>query len=92
MSFHFVKTNSKLTAGELLKEHTNIYRTKDYIVKQRISLCEVADGNSFMISDDTFYLRTPERDSLFEKIFASKRRNINGKRMKTAIYTRQYVE
>lgn len=92
MSFHFRKSVKPLTAGELLKDATNIYRTKDYIVKQRISICDVIDGNTVMVSDDVFYLRTPARDGLYEKIFVSMRRNLNGKRIKTALYTRQYVE
>ena len=45
-----------------------------------------------MISDDVFYTRTPSRDKLYEEIFVGMRRNPNGKRIKTALSTRQYVE
>lgn len=90
--FRLKKSSKFLTAGELLKNATNIYRTENYIVKQQISVSNVVDGNTVMISDDIFYFRTPVRDRMFEKIFESSRRNLNGKRIKTALQTRQYVE
>jgi len=92
MFLNLRKASKSLTAGELLKDATNIYRTKGYIVKQRISISDVVDGNTVMFSDDIFYLRTPARDNLYEKMFVSIRRNLNGKRIKTALHTRHYVE
>ena len=92
MSFHSKKANKPLSITELVKEATNRYRTKEYIIKQRISICNVEDGNTVMVSDDVFYTRTPSRDKLYEEIFVGMRRNPNGKRIKTALSTRQYVE
>ncbi len=90
--FRSKKSSKILTASELLRNSTNIYRTEQYIVKQQISVSNVIDGNTVMISDDIFYIRTPIRDRMFEKLFESTRRNLNGKRIKTALQTRQYVE
>ena len=90
--FRSKKSSKILTASELLRNSTNIYRTEQYIVKQQISVSNVIDGNTVMISDDIFYVRTPIRDRMFEKLFESTRRNLNGKRIKTALHTRHYVE
>ena len=50
MSFHSKKANKPLSITELVKEATNLYRTKEYIIKQRISICNVEDGNTVMVS------------------------------------------
>jgi len=92
MPFNFKKSNKSFSVEELLKNATNIYRTEKFIVKQTISISNVMDGNTVMISEDVYYLRTPVRDKIFEKIFISVRENIDGKRIKTALHTRRYVE
>ena len=50
MSFHSKKANKPLSITELVKEATNLYRTKEYIIKQRISICNVEDGNTVIVS------------------------------------------
>lgn len=92
MPFNFKKSNKSFTVKELLEEATNIYRTKEYIVKQKISINSCMAGNTVMVSEDVYYLRNHARDSVYEKVFISLRKNINGKRIKTALHTRQYVE
>ncbi len=69
----------------------NVYRTDEYIVKQQISFLESDVGISMVLSDDTYYLRTPQRDAEYEFAFQG-RTNINGKRLKSASYTRKYVD
>lgn len=69
----------------------NVYRTENFIVKQQISFLESDVGTSMVMSDDTYYLRTPQRDAEYEFAFQGKA-NINGKRLKSASYTRKYVE
>ena len=69
----------------------NVYRTDEYIVKQQISFLESDVGTSMVLSDDTYYLRTPQRDAEYEFAFQG-RANINGKRLKSASYTRKYVD
>ena len=68
MSFHSKKANKPLSITELVKEATNLYRTKEYIIKQRISICNVEDGNTVMVSDDVFYLRTPARQLTIKQL------------------------
>ena len=44
----------------------NVYRTKNYIVKQDISLERDCSGNSILFSTDTYYLRTKKLDKEFD--------------------------
>lgn len=69
----------------------NVYRTENFIVKQQISFLESDVGTSMVLSDDTYYLRTAQRDAEYEFAFQGKA-NINGKRLKSASYTRKYVD
>lgn len=65
---------------------TNIYRTPDFIVNQQLSICEGADGRKIVMSRDTYYPRTDERDHAFDCVFDN-----NGRRMRTAMFTRTYI-
>ena len=73
-----------------LNETINVYRTKLYIVIQ--SLCLKLDDieNNLLVSFDKYYLRTKSRDKRCETYFRN-RKNINGKRIKTAMYSRTYL-
>lgn len=76
---------------DFLQNADNVYRTPEFIVKQKISLswndkCEV-----HTVSDDTYFVRTPKRDAQFDNIF-SIRENVDGKRVKSGAYTRTYNE
>lgn len=73
---------------EFLVDATNVYRTGKYIVRQQISLHDGAFG-SCLLSRDTYYRCTPQRDRDFEK--ASDRVNVNGKRIPTAMHIRNYI-
>ena len=70
---------------------SNVYRTRDYIVKQAIEIQHdsVEAGNVF--SYDTFYKRTPARDKQYDMFFAD-RRFRNGKRLPSTAYTRRYID
>ena len=75
---------------EFVKDASNVYRTKNYIVRQVIDLeYDSVEGVNFC-SYDTFYLRTKARDAEYESCFRS-RRQLNGKRLKTGLATRNYV-
>lgn len=76
---------------EFLDGADNVYRTENFIVKQQISFLESDVGTSMVLSDDTYYLRTAQRDAEYEFAFQDKA-NINGKRLKSASYTRKYVD
>ncbi len=69
----------------------NAYRTKDYIVTQRIIFRNNELDGAMIISIDVFYKRTKERDSIYEKTF-EKRINVNGKRLHATMSTRSYIE
>ena len=69
----------------------NVYRTKHYIVKQKISVSVGKGEENVMISTDTYYLRNGQRDEQYELWF-SERERIDGKRIVTALHTRRYID
>lgn len=76
---------------EFLKNATNVYRTRDYIVRQRIVMrCDEEYGN-YLYSHDSYYRRTPRRDKEYEKAFAD-RVNMDGRRICTRMYAREYID
>lgn len=81
----------KTIIPDFLVESDNVYRTKNYIVKQRMEYIENTTEDNVIISYDTFYKRTPLRDKLYSIAYEDKH-NPNGKRMPSTTYTRKYVE
>lgn len=76
---------------EFVNNATNVYRTRDFIVKQVIGIqCDGVENN-VVFSRDTFYRRTKKRDAEYELIYCS-RKNINGKRLPTTMYSREYID
>lgn len=73
-----------------IEETINVYRTKHHIVVQKIGLKFDCEDDNILYSFDTFYERNKYRDREYENIFENKI-NINGKRIKTAMYSRRYV-
>ena len=76
---------------EFLIGATNVYRTKQFIVRQSIGFQYDCKENNAVFSHDTFYRRTPERDKQYE-IFFCHRRHIDGKRLPSTMYSRTYIE
>ena len=70
---------------------SNAYRTKGYIVTQRIMFRNNKADGSMIISIDAFYKRTKERDAIFDKMF-ERRIHVNGKRLHATMSTRSYLE
>ena len=68
---------------------TNVYRTKSYIVKQNVSLGHQGLESTTLISRDTYYVRTPKRDAVYEHIFEGNQ-NLEGRRIPTMAYFRTY--
>ena len=57
--------------NEVVSDTVNIYRTESFIVKQHIRFS--SDTSTYImrtLSEDTYYLRTPEMDRLYEEAFA----------------------
>ena len=75
---------------DFLENADNVYRTRCFIVKQEMEVAKSEVYNNVVISHDTFYLRTYERDVQYEKAF-SKKGNINGKRLPSSTTTRKYI-
>jgi len=76
---------------EFMKNSTNVYRTKDFIVKQVIGIQYDDVENNVVFSWDTYYRRTKKRDAEYELVYCS-RRNVNGKRLHTTMYSRDYID
>ncbi len=76
---------------DFMENADNVYRTRDYIMRQVIGVNFDSEMDNNIFSQDTFFARTPARDRQYESIFA-KRFNINGRRMRSMMYSRKYVE
>lgn len=77
--------------AEFLKEASNVYRTRHFIVRQRLGLLYNDEEANQLISRDTYYERTPERDAEYEIRF-HKRIKIDGKRIRTNVTVREYKQ
>ena len=75
---------------EFMDEATNVYRTKNYIVKQCIVFSDGRLGVT-TVSNDVFYERTPERDDEYEEAFGDLI-DIDGRRVPAMGYIRKYVK
>lgn len=71
------------TCPDFIKGATNVYRTKKYIVKQRIDVEVDTEDDNVLISY--------QQDKEYE-YGMSEKQNIDGKRMRTSMYARRYVE
>lgn len=78
-------------APDFMVDAMNVYRTRDFIVKQVIGIKHSDVENIAVISNDTFYRRTKKRDREYERIFWE-RKQINGKRIPSTMYARTYVD
>ena len=81
-----------MTTVDYRMEADNVYRTKNYIVCQKVSLCRSGEGNTLILSQDTYLLRTYKRDAEYELVYKVRGKKINGKRMRSGTYTRKYVD
>ncbi len=70
---------------------TNVYRTKNYIVKQEMGIEYHGEQNNAVVSHDTFIRRTVKRDREYERAYGG-RKYVNGKRLPSSMYTRVYVD
>lgn len=93
MEQHKKAKNIDTVTIDFVNNADNVYRTREYIVKQQISTS--VNKNSLithLISEDTYYLRTPKRDVEYNIIFKVRGKNIDGKRIRSTMYTRKYVD
>jgi len=78
-------------APEFVRNATNVYRTRDFIVKQVIGIKIDCEENNAVVSHDTFYRRTSKRDAEYEILFCHRKR-LDGKRLPTTMYARTYID
>ena len=76
---------------EFLKSADNVYRTRNYIVKQEIFVDRDKEGNGRIFSRDTYYLRNTKLNREYESVFR-KRAYMEGRRLPSTSYTRKYIE
>lgn len=76
-------------APDFMLNATNVYRTPHFIVRQRLSILCSDEENNAVISRDTFFRRTAARNAEYEEIF-SKREQLDGKRLPSSGYIREY--
>ncbi len=76
---------------DFVKGATNVYRTKNFIVKQRMGLRVDDKFGNVMVSHDVYYARTEERDKQYNVIYGGRKR-LDGKRLPSLMYSRTYVE
>ena len=78
------------TIDFLAHDPDNVYRTKDFIVAQHISLAYDEAIGAVSVSDDVFYKRTASRDMNFDFIQMGEQ-ILEGRRVPTQSYIRRYV-
>lgn len=76
---------------DFLDNANNIYETKNFIVRQEISV-EIINGITVVYSRDTFYSRTGVRQAQFEFLKSIRPTLVNGKRVPATMTTRTYVD
>lgn len=79
--------------NEVISDTINVYRTENFIVKQNIRFSN--DTSTYIVrllSEDTYYLRTPELDKLYEEAFEFRGKHIDGQRIKASMYVRHYTD
>ena len=84
--------SNKTQSDSFLSGADNVYRTENYIVKQKVTLmANRSSGKVVLMSDDTYYLRTAKRDREYEFVFANRQGGIDGRRIASGVYTRTYI-
>ena len=76
---------------ELCDETINVYRTKNYIVKQSFYLEFDDAGDMLTFSKDVFFARTNLRDLKYDIAFAE-REVLDGRRIPTMSSSRRYIK
>lgn len=74
---------------EFLIDCHNVYRTKYYVIKQKLVTTHNKNGESMTHSEDTYYLRNYETDRQFERFFNT-RVNKEGRRVPSDTQTKHY--
>ena len=57
---------------EMYCKKCNVYRTKQYIIAQRIGIVQNEKFGNFTLSAGYHFRRTPERDAMYDERFAGR--------------------
>ena len=76
---------------EFLDKATNLYETKNYVVRQEISV-EIINGVTAVYSRDTFFAKTRLRMSQLGFLKVVRPSLVNAKRVPATMTTRTYVD
>ena len=76
---------------EIIDGATNVYRTPEFIVNQKVQFKDDCERGVAFVSHDTYYRRTPERDAEYELMFFM-RDHIDGRRLPSTMYNRKYID
>ena len=76
---------------DVLIDATNAYRTKYFIVTQVIDVNDNGVESAELCSRDTYFSRTQKRDADYERVFRE-RKQMDGKRLPTTMFSRQYID
>ena len=77
---------------DFLQYADNVYRTDEFIVRQQISVTTDENLMGMTLSRDTYFLRTEERDTIYNEFFKFRGCRINGQRIKAKVSIRKYVD
>ncbi len=67
----------------------NVYRTRHFIVQQRLFVLYDKKEANALISRDTYFKRNKRRDAMYEILY-TERENVDGKRLPSTTYIREY--
>ena len=70
---------------------SNVYRTRHFIVRQRLAYSKSELFGGLLCSHDTYFRRTHERDLEYEDLFLD-RLDPDGKRIPALMHSRKYVD
>ena len=77
---------------DFLQGADNVYRTEEFIVRQEISVTTDENLMGMTLSKDTYFMRTEERDAIYNAFFEFRENRIDGKRIKAQVSMRKYVD
>ncbi len=76
---------------DFLDNANNIYETKNFIVRQEVSI-EILNGITVVYSRDTFYAKTSRRNAQLDFLKSIRPTLVNGKRVPATMTSRTYVD
>ena len=77
---------------DFLQGADNVYRTDKFIIRQKISVTTDENLMGMTLSKDTYFLRTEERDAIYNAFFKFREEKINGKRINAQVSIKKYVD